>query len=107
MRDTYTLPLSAARLKALPNEYPTGGYVTMLENWRKLPDGQIEFTMQQLPAARKVRQARISQSSDAAASLSACVGPDLNRVVGTSLVRAAFDHHGRVVPQMAFGARRG
>jgi len=93
MRDTDTLPLNAARLKArqIPNEYPTGGYVTILENWRKLPDGQIEFTMRRLPAAaRQVRQARISQSSDATASFSACVGPDLNRFVGTSLVRAAL-----------------
>jgi hypothetical protein len=54
MRDnTYTLPVSAARLKArqILNEYPTGGYVTILENWRQLPDGQIEFTICRLPTA--------------------------------------------------------
>ena len=53
MRYTYTLPLNAARLKArqILNEYPTGGYVTILENWRQLRDGQIEFTMRKLPAA--------------------------------------------------------
>ena len=53
MRDTYTLPVSAARLKArqILNEYPTGGYVTILENWRQLPDGQIEFTIRRLPTA--------------------------------------------------------
>ena len=53
MRETYTLRLHAARLKArqILNEYPSGGYVTILENWRQLPDGQIEFTMRRLPAA--------------------------------------------------------
>jgi hypothetical protein len=53
LRDIYTLPLNAARLKArqILNEYPTGGHVTILENWRQLPDGQIEFTMRRLPAA--------------------------------------------------------
>ena len=53
LRDIYTLPLNAARLKArqILNEYPTGGQVTILENWRQLPDGQIEFTMRRLPAA--------------------------------------------------------
>lgn len=53
MRDTYTLPLNAARLKArqILNENPTGGYIAILENWRQLPDGQIEFTMRRLPTA--------------------------------------------------------
>jgi len=53
IRDTYTLPLNAARIKArkILNRYPTGGYVTILENWRQLPDGQIEFTIRRLPAA--------------------------------------------------------
>ena len=52
-RETYTLPLLAARLKAreILDEYPTGEYVTILENWRQLPDGQIELTMLRLPAA--------------------------------------------------------
>jgi hypothetical protein len=53
LRETYTLPLNAARLKArqILNEYPTGGYMTIVENWRQLPDGQIEFTMRRLPTA--------------------------------------------------------
>jgi hypothetical protein len=53
MRDTFTLPLNAARLRArqILDEYPTGGYITILESWRQLPDGQIEFTMRRLPAA--------------------------------------------------------
>jgi hypothetical protein len=48
-----------------------------------------------------------AQNRQFAATRAKALGPDLNRIVGTSLVRAAFDHHGRVVPQMAFGAHRG
>jgi hypothetical protein len=53
MRDTFTLPLNAARLRArqILDEYPIGDYITILESWRQLPDGQIEFTMRRLPAA--------------------------------------------------------
>ncbi len=51
--ETFTLPLNAARLKArqLLDEYPAGGYMTIVENWCQLPDGQIEFTMRRLPTA--------------------------------------------------------
>jgi hypothetical protein len=50
---TFTLPLDAARLKAreILNEFPRAGYTAVVENWRQLPDGQIEFTMRHLPAA--------------------------------------------------------
>jgi hypothetical protein len=41
------LAFHAARL----NEYPAGGYMTVVENWHQLPDGQIEFTMRRLPTA--------------------------------------------------------
>jgi hypothetical protein len=53
MRETFTLPLLVARLKAreILNAYPTDGYMAMVENWRQLPDGQIEFTMRWLPTA--------------------------------------------------------
>jgi len=49
----FTLPLEQARAKArdILNEYPAGGYMTVVENWRQLPDGQIEFTMRRLPTA--------------------------------------------------------
>jgi hypothetical protein len=49
----FTLPLEAARLKAreILGQFPQAGYVTVVENWRQLPDGQIEFTMRHLPAA--------------------------------------------------------
>ncbi len=51
LRETFTLPLHVARLKArqILDEYPAGGYMTVVENWRQLPDGQIEFTMRRLP----------------------------------------------------------
>ena len=53
LRETFTLPLHVARLKArqILDEYPAGGYVTIVEEWRQLPDGQIEFTMRWLPTA--------------------------------------------------------
>ena len=51
LRETFTLPLHAARLKArrILDAYPAAGYMTIVENWRQLPDGQIEFTMRRLP----------------------------------------------------------
>ena len=51
LRETFTLPLHVARLKArqILDKYPAGGYMTVVENWRQLPDGQIEFTMRRLP----------------------------------------------------------
>jgi hypothetical protein len=47
LRETFTLPLHAAHLKArrILDAYPAAGYMTIVENWRQLPDGQIEFTM--------------------------------------------------------------
>jgi hypothetical protein len=53
LRETFTLSLNAARLKArqILDEYPAGGYITVVENWRQLPDGQIKFTMRRLPTA--------------------------------------------------------
>lgn len=53
MRETFTLPHDAARAKArdILDRFPAGGYATIVENWRKLPDGRIEFTMRRLPTA--------------------------------------------------------
>jgi hypothetical protein len=47
LRDTYILPLADARLKAreIINRFPEGGYLTIVENWRQLSDGSIEFTI--------------------------------------------------------------
>jgi hypothetical protein len=49
----FTLPIEAARLKAreILNKCPQAGYTTVVEKWRQLSDGQIEFTMQNLPTA--------------------------------------------------------
>jgi hypothetical protein len=49
----FTLPIEAARLKArqILDQFPQAGYVTVVENWRQLPDGRIEFTMRRLPTA--------------------------------------------------------
>ena len=51
--ETITLPLHEARFRArqLLNECPAANYVKIVENWRQLPDGQIEFTIRRLPAA--------------------------------------------------------
>jgi hypothetical protein len=51
--ETVTLPIAAARLKAreILNQFPQAGTTTVVENWRQLSDGQIEFTVRQLPLA--------------------------------------------------------
>jgi hypothetical protein len=52
--ENFRLPLQEARTKArqVLNEGPAGGYTTIIENWRQLSDGQIEFTIRRLPTAR-------------------------------------------------------
>ena len=52
-RETFRLPVEVARLKAreILNQLPQGGYTTIVERWRQLPDGQVEFTMRRLRAA--------------------------------------------------------
>jgi hypothetical protein len=49
-REMFTLPVEAARLKAreILSQFPQGGYISVVEQWRQLPDGQIEFTMRRL-----------------------------------------------------------
>ena len=49
---TFTLPVEAARLKAreILGRFPEAGYMAVVENWRQLPDGRIEFTMRHFPA---------------------------------------------------------
>jgi hypothetical protein len=53
LRETFTLPREKARLKARDflNRYPKAGYMSAVESWRELPDGDIEFTMRRLPSA--------------------------------------------------------
>ena len=52
-RETFSLPVEAARAKARKylDRFPTGGYSTIVEHWRLLSDGRIEFTMRRLPTA--------------------------------------------------------
>jgi hypothetical protein len=52
-RETFRLPVEVARVKVreILNQYPKGGYMTVVEQWRQLLDGQIEFSMRCLRAA--------------------------------------------------------
>ena len=49
----FALPVEAARRKAreIIDQFPRSGVMTVVENWRQLPDGRIEFTMRALPAS--------------------------------------------------------
>ena len=53
LRETITLPVEAARLKAreVLDQSPQGDCMAIVEQWRQLPDGQIEFTVRRLRAA--------------------------------------------------------
>jgi hypothetical protein len=44
-QETFRLPIDAARRKAreIINQVPKNGLAPVVENWRSLPDGQIEF----------------------------------------------------------------
>jgi hypothetical protein len=46
-RDTFRLPIDAARRKAreVIDQNPRDGLTPTVENWRQLPDGQIEFAI--------------------------------------------------------------
>lgn len=52
-RETFTLPRPEAREKAREwfSRFPKAAYMTEIESWRELADGQIEFTMRRLPTA--------------------------------------------------------
>ena len=52
-RETYRLPRSEAREKAREwfDLYPKAAYMTEIEFWRVLEDGDIEFTIRRLPSA--------------------------------------------------------
>ena len=51
--EIFKLPIDAARRKAreILDQLPRAGTTTVVENWRQLADGQIEFTVRQLPTA--------------------------------------------------------
>jgi hypothetical protein len=52
-RETFTLPRREARDKAREwfVKFPKAAYMTEIEFWRELADGQIEFTIRRLPSA--------------------------------------------------------
>src|SRR5258708_4304229 len=49
----FKLPIEEARCKAreILNQLPQGDFTPVVENWRQLPNGQIEFTMRHLRTA--------------------------------------------------------
>jgi hypothetical protein len=51
--ETFTLPLEAARLKVrdIIDGISQRGYQEIVERWRQLPNGLIEFTVRHLPIA--------------------------------------------------------
>jgi hypothetical protein len=51
--ETFTLPLEAARVKVrdVIDGISQRGYQKVVERWRQLPNGQIEFTVRHLPFA--------------------------------------------------------
>jgi hypothetical protein len=52
-RESFTLPRETARERAREffARFPKAAYMTEVESWRELADGQIEFTMRRLPSA--------------------------------------------------------
>ena len=50
-RDTFRLPIDAARRKAreVIGQNPRDGLTPTVENWRQLPDGEIEFGIRYFP----------------------------------------------------------
>src|SRR6266404_8547885 len=53
LRETFSLPREKARAKARDflARYPKAAYMSSVESWRELPDGDIDFTMRRLPSA--------------------------------------------------------
>jgi hypothetical protein len=50
---TFMLPVDAARCKAreIINQAPANGFTSVVEKWKQLPDGRIEFAIRHFPAA--------------------------------------------------------
>ncbi len=53
IRQTFIEPRAQARetARAFLTRYPKAAYMTEVEAWRELPDGDIEFTMRRLRSA--------------------------------------------------------
>ena len=52
-RETFTLPREQAReqARAFLDRWPAAAYMSVVESWRELPGGEIEFTMRRLRSA--------------------------------------------------------
>jgi hypothetical protein len=52
-RETFTLPREQARerARAYLTRWPATAYMSVVESWRELPSGEIEFTMRRLRSA--------------------------------------------------------
>lgn len=52
-RETFTLPREQARerARAYLARWPAAAYMSVVETWRELPGGEIEFTMKRLKSA--------------------------------------------------------
>ena len=52
-RETFCLPRLEARAKAREwfERFPKAAYMTEIESWREVADGEIEFVMRRLPTA--------------------------------------------------------
>jgi hypothetical protein len=53
VREQFTQPREAARrtARAFLDRFPKQAYMSEVERWRELPDGNIEFTMRRLRTA--------------------------------------------------------
>jgi hypothetical protein len=52
-RETFTQSRDQARqtARAFLDRWPAAAYMSKVETWRELPDGEIEFTMRRLKSA--------------------------------------------------------
>jgi hypothetical protein len=52
-QEVFTLPLELARSKAreIIDQSPQSGFTSVVEKWRQLPDGRIEFSIRKFSAA--------------------------------------------------------
>lgn len=53
IRETFSQPREQARrtARAFLDRWPSAAYMSAVESWRELPDGEIEFTMKRLRSA--------------------------------------------------------
>lgn len=53
VRETFTLQRDEARARArtILDRWPAAAYMTVVDTWRELPGGKIEFTMKRLRSA--------------------------------------------------------